>query len=124
MTTLTDANTVVTAIRHTYRSGTNPVYKATLSLGRLSSLPDYEESLDNLKEELKTENTKAALDIVKQDMIKAQFDKLINHPAEGMSPNPLLQKLWKQGQGTNIPDDTLMALLKAMKINPYNVGGK
>jgi hypothetical protein len=80
----------VHSIRHQYRPG---VYKMQLGFGKLSSLPDYKNNLDKLRVKMRKEATEEAL-----TMMRNEYDLLTNHPAEDMSPNPLLQDLWKQGK--------------------------
>lgn len=89
----------VTTIRHTYRSGFNLKYQATLGFGSLISLPDYNDNLDNLKEEMKTEAIKQAIDETKQQIQSNKTDLLINRPATDMGVlPPNIQNIWKTEQ--------------------------
>jgi len=125
MTTVTNAYTRVTYIRHTYKTG--KTYQMTLGLGNLSSLPDYEEQLDNLKEEMKTDALEYAVNLVAQEIKQNKFDLLINRPAQDMSANPVLQNLWKQQQDKLAQDQNKLmkdSIVDALDIKPYDVEKK
>lgn len=117
MTVVTGNNTRVSTIRHIYRSGTEPVYKMVLGLGKIVTLPNYEEELDNLKEEMKTDAIESAIQIVEKDVRQATFDKLINKPAEEMGYLPNLQKIWKKAQNKSVPE----IIVDTLKIKSYDV---
>jgi hypothetical protein len=99
----------------------------TLGLGNLSSLPDYEEQLDNLKEEMKTDALEYAVNLVAQEIKQNKFDLLINRPAQDMSANPVLQNLWKQQQDKLAQDQNKLmkdSIVDALDIKPYDVEKK
>jgi hypothetical protein len=101
VTTVTDADSRVSSIRHSYRSGPSPVYQATLGLGKLDSLPDYDNSLDKLKEEMKIEAIQFAI----HDIQFQPPDLLINRPITDLGNlPPNIRKIWTDAQGKRSPD--------------------
>lgn len=96
----------VSSIRHIYKSlykDQTPEYKAILTFGKMTGLPDYTFDFDKMKQEMKDEAIQDAIKYNQINIPKGQPiipDLLKNHPIEsykGIS-NPLLNKLWEQAQ--------------------------